>query len=128
MSGPKNARLRERLHYKVDNYLAKGSGALFLSLLIAFLTAFACITIVRLVFHWFWPDSDWDILRHIYTTFLELTAPGNMNQDVKTPPVFKITAIVAGLTGLVIFSTLIATLTTALHQAIARLRQGQSSS
>ncbi len=126
MSGPNNARLRERLHYKIDNYLAKGSGALFLSLLIAFLTAFAFITLVRLIFHWFWPDSDWNTLRHIYTTFLELTAPGNMNQDVKTPPIFKITAIVAGLTGLVIFSTLIATLTTALHQAIARLRQGHS--
>jgi len=40
-----------------------------------------------------------------------------MNQDVKTPPVFRITAIIAGLTGLVIFSMIIATLTTALRQA-----------
>ena len=132
MSSNHEATLRERIHYRMDNYLAKGSSALFLSLLITFLVSFAIIAILRLMFHYFVvpatePNGEhWTWLRHIYTAFLELTAPGNMNQDVKTPPIFKVGAIFAGLTGLVIFSTLIATLTTALHQAIAQLKQGHS--
>ena len=124
--GSRKTSLRERIHYKMDNYLARGSGALFLSLLITFLIAFVAICLLRLLFQWLVPAHEFDWPRHIYTVFLELTAPGNMNQDVKSPWIYKIAAILAGLTGLIIFSTLIATLTTALHQAIARLRQGHS--
>ncbi|MEO1175209.1 MAG: hypothetical protein AAFX94_24605, partial [Myxococcota bacterium] len=52
---------------------------------------------------------------------------GHVARDNTTPTVFKVTAIIAGLTGVVIFSALIAFLTTALDQAIANLKQGRSS-
>jgi hypothetical protein len=57
---------------------------------------------------------------------LQITDPGNMAQDNDTPTAFKVAAIVAGMTGVVIFSALIAFLTTALDQAIAHLKKGHS--
>jgi len=119
------ANLRERAHYKVDNYLAKGSSALFVSLLIAFLIAFAIIAFFRMALNWISPDPA-SFSDQLWKVYLQLTAPGNMNQDSQTPPQFKIAAILAGLTGVVIFSTLIATLTAALNQAIRSLKRGHS--
>ncbi len=49
-----------------------------------------------------------------------------MGEDSDNPRVLKSAAVVAGLTGVVIFSALIAFLTTALDQAIAHLKKGHS--
>ena len=104
-----SAAVRERVHYKVDNYLAKGSSALFISLLIAFLIAFAIIAIFRMALNWISPDPA-SFSDQLWKVYLQLTAPGNMSKDSETPHHFKIAAMLAGLTGVVIFSTLIATL------------------
>ena len=122
----RHSTLRERVHYKIDNYLARGSSTLFLSLLIAFVTAFVLIAIFRMLFFWLSPDPDAGITDQMWRVYLQLTAPGNMNQDSTSPHHFKIPAMLAGLTGVVIFSTLIATLTTALNQAIRNLKRGHS--
>ena len=58
--------------------------------------------------------------------FLQLTAPGSMGRDTESPAVMKLAAVFSGFTGVVIFSTLIATLTTALNSAISNLKQGHS--
>ena len=118
--------VRERFHYRVDNFLAKGSSALFLSLLVTFLIAFSLMAIFRLSLAWMHPDPDAGTADQLWKAYLQLTAPGNMNQDSSSPHHFKIAAILAGITGVVIFSTLIATLTTALNQAIRSLKRGHS--
>ena len=121
-----DASIRDRLHYRVDNFLAKGSSALFLSLLVTFLVAFSLIAMIRLGLAYFGPDKDASMSDQLWRAYLQLTAPGNMNQDSKSPNHFKIAAVLAGITGVVIFSTLIATLTTALNQAIRSLKRGHS--
>lgn len=88
------ATLRQRWRYRVDSFLARGSSALFVSLVFAFIGSILLI--------------------------------GVMNQDNDTPTIFKSAAVVAGLAGVVIFSALIAFLTTALDQAIAHLKKGHS--
>lgn len=118
--------LREKAHYKIDNYLARGSSALFLSLMIAFILAFTIIVLLRLLLFWFSPDPKAGIFDQLWRVYLQLTAPGNMNQDSGSPHQYKLPAMLAGLTGVVIFSTLIATLTTALNQAIRSLKRGHS--
>ena len=120
------ATLREKAHYRIDNFLARGTSALFLSLLITFLIAFAIIIGLRMLLYWFSPDPQAGITDQLWRVYLQLTAPGNMNQDSKSPHHFKIAAVLAGLTGVVIFSTLIATLTTSLNQAIRSLKRGHS--
>ncbi|MDF1563691.1 MAG: hypothetical protein P1V51_11655 [Deltaproteobacteria bacterium] len=123
---PEQVTFTQRLHYRVDNFLARGSGALFLSLLVAFLGSIVALALVRLAVHLVAPDASEDALRHVWTIFLELTDPGNMGIDTDTHPGFKAVAILTGITGVVIFSALIAFITTALDQAIAGLKRGHS--
>lgn len=118
--------LRQRWRYRVDSFLARGSSALFVSLVFAFVGSILLIGVMRLVFNVFAPDNEHDFARQVWFIFLQLTDPGNMNQDNDTPTIFKSAAVVAGLTGVVIFSALIAFLTTALDQAIAQLKKGHS--
>ncbi len=120
------ATFRQRWRYRVDSFLARGSSALFVSLVFAFIGSILLIGMMRLVFNFFAPDTEHNFARQIWFIFLQLTDPGNMNQDNDTPAVFKTAAVVAGLTGVVIFSALIAFLTTALDQAIAHLKKGHS--
>ncbi len=122
-----------RLRYQTDNFLGRGSGALFLALMIAFMVSFCLIIAIRGFFNLTMaptPEPGKEPLafaRQIWFTFLQLTDPGNMAQDNDTKSTaYKLSAIVAGMTGVVIFSALIAFLTTALDQAIAHLKKGHS--
>ncbi len=118
--------LSVRLRYRVDNFLAKGSGSLFLALVVAFAGSIAVIAVLRLLLYVIWPDTSNGLVRQIWIVFLQLTDPGNMSQDNTTPIVFKLTAILAGFAGVGIFSALIAFITTALDQMIGELRKGRS--
>jgi ion channel POLLUX/CASTOR len=118
--------LRDRVHYAVDNFLARGSGALFLSLALAFVGAVVLFSLMRVAAEQLAPDTSASAIRHVWLAFLELTDPGNMSQDITTPPVFKPVAVLTGMTGVVIFSALIAFLASALNEALARLREGLS--
>jgi hypothetical protein len=134
------ASLREKLRYKTDTFLSKGSGALFIALTISFLIALVLISILRWVFLGFDVVIDFalgngptfldvvkDFFYGIWLTWLQLTDPGNMAQDNESgTQLYKISAIIAGMTGVVIFSALIAFLTTALDQAIDTLKKGHS--
>ena len=67
-----------------------------------------------------------DILMNVYVTFLQLTDPGNMAQDGPTSPQYKLAAVAAGLSGVILLSMLIAVVTTALDQKPDELKQGRS--
>lgn len=118
--------IRERFRYRVDNFLAGGSGALFFSLVVSFVFAIVGIIGLRLLLGYIAEDDDTPLRRQAWTTFLEITDPGNMSQDNDTDPTYKVATVLAGFTGVVIFSSLIAFLNTALSDAIAHLRKGHS--
>ncbi len=134
------ASMREKLRYKTDTFLSKGSGALFIALTVAFFVALIIISVLRWVFLGFdvviefamgdgvtFMDVVKDFFYGIWLTWLQLTDPGNMAQDNESgTQLYKISAILAGMTGVVIFSALIAFLTTALDQAIDTLKKGHS--
>lgn len=118
--------LRERMRYRLDSFLARGNGALFTSLAAGFLGSLLGITLLRVLLGVVSAPTKARIIDHTWTAFLEMTDPGNMNQDNETPPAFKLGAVVAGFTGVVIFSSLIAFMTTALSDALGHLRKGHS--
>jgi hypothetical protein len=109
----------------VDNFLGRGSGALFVALVVGFVGALLVLGCLRWLLYLAWPDSNgW--MHQFWTTFLELTDPGNMSQDNDTGALFKVTAVLGGFTGVTIFSALIAFLTTGLDQALGELKKGHS--
>ncbi|MCH8147287.1 MAG: hypothetical protein IH987_04730, partial [Planctomycetes bacterium] len=127
--------LKQVLRYKFDNFMAKGGRSIFLSLVISFLILLVVIGGIRVVVYAIdssgpeFGNKDHDqggIWNQFYQTFNHISDPGTMAYDIGSKPWFKATAILAGIGGVVIFSALIAFITTALDQKISELKKGHS--
>ena len=119
--------LRKKLNYKFERFINKGGASIFKSLLIVFLSGFLLIIGIRYFLLLLFPDwqymqNFWD---HIWVTFLQMTDPGNMNQDNLSPTWLKITTVIAGLFGVILLSMLIAFITSALDSFLYNFRKGR---
>ena len=122
---------KARLRYKFDAFMAKGGGSIFKVLTAVFVGTFLLIGVLRGVLLLTFPDiavqhEDIGFLGNLYLTFLEITDPGNMAQDIYSAAAYKIFAVLAGIAGIVMLSALIAFITTALDQKIYELKRGLS--
>ena len=120
-----------RLRYRFDTFMARGGVSIFKVLTGLFLAALVVIGAARGLVLWLAPElplthEDIGFLGNLYVTFLELTDPGNMVQDLNSSPWYKALAITAGMVGIVMLSALIAFITTALDQKLNELRRGRS--
>jgi len=107
--------------------LSKGGSSIFKTLFVIFISAFAFILMVRYLMLFFFPELDYlgDFADHIWVTFLQMTAPGNMNQDTASPAWLKITSVLAGFAGVVLLSMLIAFITSTLNSLLYDFRKGR---
>lgn len=122
---------RQLCRYRFDRFMSRGGSSIFISLVIVTLGSFLLIGMLRWGTMLIQPggvsdDTNTTYLGQLYTIWLALTDPGNMNQDKFASPLYKVTAVMAGLAGVVIFSMLIAFITTALDQKIGDLKKGRS--
>jgi hypothetical protein len=120
-----------RLRYRFDTFMAKGGASVFVALVLAFLGVFVSVGIARGVYHWLTAATppqggELDALGNLFLTFLQLTDPGNMSEDLLASPTYKVFGVVAGLSGVVLLSALVAFITTALDQKINDLKRGRS--
>lgn len=121
--------MRDRLRYRFDNFMSKGGRSIFTSLTLAFIGLLLIIGVIRALLLTFFPQPiqhSGGVLRNVYITFLQMTDPGNMAQDITSGGGFKISAVLAGMAGIVMLSTLIAFITTALDRKMSELRKGHS--
>jgi len=122
--------LKELFRYKFDNFMSKGGSSIFFSLLIIFIGLQLLIGALRGVSYVLCPEAASqnarDFMTNFFITFLQLTDPGNMAQDITSSYLFKISAIIAGLAGVIMFSALIAFITNALDRKISALKKGFS--
>ncbi len=120
--------LREKMRYGFENFMARGGVSIFISLVVLFLVCLGISVLVRWIVLLIFPGVDIfeDFFSHIWAMFLAMTDPGNMGVDTEASPWLKITAVLAGFLGVVIFSMLIAFITTALDTTIYELRKGRS--
>lgn len=123
--------LKEQLRYRFDTFMSKGGRSIFVSLVAVFM----CLLVLLVGLRWcsmmiepsgMSDETHKSFLGQAYIIFLEMTDPGNMNQDKFASPFVKISGVMAGLTGVIILSMLIAFITTALDQKLAALRKGFS--
>jgi len=120
----------DRFRYWLDDYMSRGSRSSFTALLLGFTVALVVIGVIRVIAVAVFGgatiergSSGW---RQLYITFLELTDPGSMTQDIDSSMWVKIFAIISGMVGLVLLSSLIALITTAIDGRLAQLRKGHS--
>ena len=121
------ATLRERFGYRFERFLAKGGINIFALLIVLFIACLLAAMLVRSLLLWVAPEvplfesySD-----HVWVTFLEMTDPGNMARDTESPAVVKLATILSGFLGVVIFSMLIAFITTVLEDTLWEFRKGR---
>ena len=131
--------LRQIFRYRFDNFMARGGSSIFLSLTVVFLGLLTLFAVIRLIIVFTMgditdpagePGSDLQygggLINNIYVVFLQMTDPGNMNHDMLSSTAYKVPAIFAGMSGVIMLSALIAFITTALDQKIAELKKGHS--
>lgn len=132
IQAPAKVDLRKvRMRYRFDSFMAKGGGSIFKALTLAFVAIFLLIGLLRGGMLMFAPEiaqqhQDIGFLGNLYITFLEITDPGNMAQDIYSGVGYKVFAVLAGIAGIVMLSALIAFITTALDQKIYELKRGRS--
>ena len=122
--------IRDRLRYRFDDFMSRGSSSSFVALTVVFLGLFVTVAVGRAITVAALGDPDVErgnsFWRQIWIAFLEMTDPGSMAQDIDSAMSVKIFAVIAGLAGLVLLSALIAVITTALDGRLAALRKGHS--
>lgn len=120
---------KDKLKYRFERYLNKGGSSIFMSLFIVFLVLFLLIFGIRFAILYFFPDlrnpDHTDFSDDFWVTWLELTDPGNMNQDNHAPTWLKITTVLSGVVGVIILSMLIAFITTTLENVFYNFRKGR---
>ena len=122
------ANFRQRMAYRFERFLNKGGSSIFKSLLIVFLAGFALIICIRfLMLLLISSNSEFlgDFGSQIWIVFLEMTSPGSMQQDNESPALLKITTILAGFTGVIILSMLIAFITSSINQLLYNFRKAR---
>lgn len=119
---------RKKLAYKFDNFMSQGGKAIFIVLTVLFLGSFFFLALFRVLLESFGLDSERGngFFRQIYLTFLQMTDPGNMAQDIESSPLLKISTVLSGMVGIILLSMLIGFITTALVQKMEELRKGRS--
>jgi len=118
---------KQKASYKFERFISKGGSSIFKSLLVVFILGFLFIISLRYILLLFFPELDYlqNFWEHIWVTFLEMTAPGNMNQDNASPTWLKATTILAGFTGVILLSMLIAFITSWLNSLLHTFRKGR---
>lgn len=118
------------LRYRFDNFLSLGGLSIFASQVVVFIILLSLIALGRYANHSIL-GSDASphgpgLFENLYITFLQMTDPGNMSQDIKTVPELKVYSVIAGISGLLMFSALVAFTSSAVNQKINELKKGRS--
>jgi hypothetical protein len=119
--------LKQRLRYRFDNFMARGGRSVFISLVLVFVVILAVLILVRGLLRLFAPGGaspgwGWDG----YLTFLQMTDPGSVAEDITSRGWYQAIAITGGVIGIVMLSALIAFITTAIDRRLQDLRKGHS--
>lgn len=121
------ASFKDKLRYRFERYMNKGGSSIFVSLFAVFAVLFLLIIAIRWIIISIWPDLAYtdSFFDDIWFTWLQMTDPGNMNQDNLSPTWLKVTTVLSGIVGVIILSMLIAFITTTLEQLLYNFRKGR---
>lgn len=115
--------LGERIRYRFDNSLARGPSALigYLGLAVVVLAVVFGLVVLLLSLG---PTED--VVYAIYNALLHVIDAGTVTGDDTSNALFIALQLTLTLAGIVIFSTLIGVIATAVDQRLGELRKGRS--
>ena len=127
MNKNKNHPLRLRLRYSIDNFMSRGSSSIFLALLGLFLAGFLVMVSVRLIANSFLPDETLNSLAEIpWRVYVAVMEGSAAETDGDSNWLAKLTSILAVMVGLILFSSMVAFITSVFEAKLDELRRGRS--
>ena len=123
----KNHPLGLRLRYSIDNFMSRGSSSIFLALLGLFLAGFLVMVVVRLIANSFLPDETLNSLAEIpWRVYVAVMEGSAAETDGDSNWLAKLTSILAVMVGLILFSSMVAFITSVFEAKLDELRRGRS--
>lgn len=118
---------RARLSYAFDNFMSRGGLSVFLALMLLFLAAIVLMAAFRFVANLISPqDQTKDLLGQWWLAFLQIADGGSISEDSDSNALNRVVGIVSLFLGMVLFSSLVAFITSQFEARLAELRKGRS--
>lgn len=115
------ANFKQKLTYRFEQFIGKGGIGIFISLLVMFLIGFFLVFILRILF----PEESNGLLTGAWRTLKEVIDPGNVSLADGESVVSRMVTMLGVLIGVVLFSMVIAFITTTIDTTIADFRKGR---
>ena len=126
MGGKKHG-LSANFKYCFDNFMARGGFSIFLALLLLFVVAFLIMGVVRYVANLAMPDKDFsEMTSYLWRTFIEIADAGNIGEDSDFNILNKAAGVITIFVGMILFSSLVAFITSQFEAKLEQLRKGKS--
>ena len=116
-----------RAKYAFDNFMSKGGISIFMALMLLFLGAIVLMAAFRFVVNLVAPqESTNDLFTQWWLAFLQIADGGSIAEDTGSNALNRIVGIVSLFVGMVLFSSLVAFITSQFESRIEMLRKGKS--
>lgn len=118
---------KARLKYSFDNFMSKGGFSVFSALMLLFVGAFILMAIVRFIVNMITPQENLaGVFNQAWQVFLQISDAGAIAEDTDGNILNKITGIITVFFGLILFSSLVAFITSQFEAKLDELRKGKS--
>jgi len=126
MSGSKHG-LGAKFKYSFDNFMSRGGFSIFMSLMMLFIGAFILMTGIRYVANMIMPEKEFgDVTSQMWQVFLQIADAGAIAEDGDFNILNKVVGIITIFLGLILFSSLVAFITSQFEAKLDDLRKGKS--
>jgi hypothetical protein len=116
-----------RFRYAFDNFMSKGGMSVFLALMCLFLGAIVLVALLRFVANLIAPqESTAELPVQWWLSFLQVADAGSIGEDTESNALNRVVGIVALFLGMVLFSSLVAFITSQFEAMIERMKKGES--
>jgi Trk K+ transport system NAD-binding subunit len=116
-----------RFRYGFDNLMSKGGMSVFLALMALFVAAIVLMAILRFVVNLIAPeDSMSDLAAQWWRSFLQIADGGSIAEDSESNALNRVVGIIALFLGMVLFSSLVAFITSQFEALIENMKRGRS--
>jgi len=118
---------KAKLKYSFDNFMSKGGFSVFSALMLLFVGAFILMSIVRFTVNLITPQENLTrVFDQFWQVFLQISDAGSIAEDSGGNVLNKITGIITMFFGLILFSSLVAFITSQFEAKLDELRKGKS--
>ncbi len=118
---------KAKLKYSFDNFMSKGGFSVFAALMLLFVGAFTLMAITRFIVNIITPQESFArIFDEFWQVFMQISDAGAIAEDSGSNILNKITGIITMFLGLILFSSLVAFITSQFEAKLDELRKGKS--